>query len=663
MAPRCGRPWPRRAPRPETQTPRRPLPDALALLRHRLVVVPAPLAPRALARADPRRPVRLVRRGCPVRLLLFPIVSTLTRRRYPRPEQGPSVDHELGVPAAHAAPYGQIPFFDPHRPRFPHPGHMRQLGALFFDKLGALFPFLDRYDVLHRIEQQTCSAILSNCIAGLAVRAAAAASPAGPAPHAPFYETAKSLASHVVSVPSVEALHALICLTWAEYGAGRHDAFWMYSRMAIAMCLDLGLGCEATVQVAATPAVRHRLRLTWWSVVCTADIAASCVSPRAAPALDLDQYDTRLPDPTDDASLLFRNIAELYVLRARLARVLDAHLDTRPDASLDWDLSALQTRLESISAALPPALVFGEDNLAALRDRGAGHLFVQMHLLLHAVSALLHRPSLLPGYGLPVPTDGPRADAARCRAKCVVDVLAAAERVAPETLCDPFMDLPILVACAAFMADHATPPPSPHPSSAMLARQWSEALLGSCRDRLVRLSATWGGAATFETVLDRHAGILVDRSAAPAFGVPAGSSQQWLLLPNLLDDEASDSSRASSRELSPLLAPSTADGAEYHAFGVGGPGGAPLPHKGDDAGLGVHTRDGTFYPLDLALPGPPAAAPEEDMFAGYFDEQLLDSAEAHRLLNVQVWREDSSLQADFSPLEWCALYILRDDNT
>ncbi|KAF8507318.1 hypothetical protein BU17DRAFT_8983, partial [Hysterangium stoloniferum] len=170
----------------------------------------------------------------------------------------PSLDGASSVTSYHS-----LPLFDPIRPRLPHSQRMRHLGLLFFDTLGSHFPFLDRSDVMHRIEQRTCSPILANCIAGLALTF----SKAEPAAATQYYDTAKTLAAHVVSVPSVEALYALICITRAEYGAGNDSGFWMYSRMAITMSLDLGLGNESTIQVAATADVQNRLRLAWWMVV------------------------------------------------------------------------------------------------------------------------------------------------------------------------------------------------------------------------------------------------------------------------------------------------------------------------------------------------------------------------------------------------------------
>lgn len=37
--------------------------------------------------------------------------------------------------------------------------------------------------------------------------------------------------------------------------------------MAVAMAIDLGLGFEATVQLAATDAEREKVRLTWWAAI------------------------------------------------------------------------------------------------------------------------------------------------------------------------------------------------------------------------------------------------------------------------------------------------------------------------------------------------------------------------------------------------------------
>ncbi|KIJ44397.1 hypothetical protein M422DRAFT_779470, partial [Sphaerobolus stellatus SS14] len=178
-----------------------------------------------------------------------------------------------------------LPLFDPSRPRYPHPYRMRALGNLFFETVGVHFPFLDRFDVLHRIEHRTCSAILCNTIGALALRFADPLRPDATA-GSHYFEMAKTLAQEVAATPGIEALHALLVISWAEYSAGNDNSYWNYSRMAISMGVDLGLGHEATIRVPAFPETRARLRMTWWVVVCVEDLAASWATGRP-PRLDL----------------------------------------------------------------------------------------------------------------------------------------------------------------------------------------------------------------------------------------------------------------------------------------------------------------------------------------------------------------------------------------
>ena len=69
-----------------------------------------------------------------------------------------------------------------------------------------------------------------------------------------------------MSWPSIEVLHALILIAWAEYGCARDSGLFMYSRMATAMLLDLGLGNPATIEMRNSEEERDMLRFTWWSV-------------------------------------------------------------------------------------------------------------------------------------------------------------------------------------------------------------------------------------------------------------------------------------------------------------------------------------------------------------------------------------------------------------
>lgn len=60
--------------------------------------------------------------------------------------------------------------FDPSRPRYPSPVHFPHLAKLFFDTLACHFPFLDRAKVMQQVEEGSLSAVLANCLAGLAIR-------------------------------------------------------------------------------------------------------------------------------------------------------------------------------------------------------------------------------------------------------------------------------------------------------------------------------------------------------------------------------------------------------------------------------------------------------------------------------------------------------------
>lgn len=67
-------------------------------------------------------------------------------------------------------PVSNAHLFDPARPRYPSPNHLPHLAKLFFDNLACHFPFLDRKAVICQADEGSLSAILANCIAGLALR-------------------------------------------------------------------------------------------------------------------------------------------------------------------------------------------------------------------------------------------------------------------------------------------------------------------------------------------------------------------------------------------------------------------------------------------------------------------------------------------------------------
>ncbi|GJJ12425.1 hypothetical protein Clacol_006667 [Clathrus columnatus] len=457
--------------------------------------------------------------------------------------------------------HDDIPLFDHQRSRFPHPQRMHYLATLFFDTVGHSFPFLDRVDVLHRIEQKTCSAILANCLASLALRFSN--NPENLSAASSFYDMAKNLAANAISVPSIEALHALICLSWTEYGAGQMDTFWIFSRMVITMCLDLGLGHEATIQVATTPEVRTRLRLTWWTVVCIADIAASWATGRST-TIDLSKYDTKFPQGNDERTVLFRTVTQLYLLRNKVSRIIESYIGNRSTSSLEWALSESQLELDRINESLPYSLTFGVENLARAKECNYATIFIQTHFLIYATNILINRPSLLTPYDLPMTVNSnTHMESAQSSVKSFLEILMIIHDVLPTPLQEPFMDLPLLVAIRFLMKDIQNFQLN---SSNASTKPWQLVLFDICKDNLMSVASHCGNNGSFETLLKQKSGIflqpetslLTDTQLATDLFTAPNSNMDWIFRPPLTDDNSSDTSssfRSSSRELSPFITP------------------------------------------------------------------------------------------------------------
>lgn len=375
---------------------------------------------------------------------------------------------------------------------------MYQLATLFFDTIADSFPFLDRLDILHRIERKTCSAILANCIASLALRYTS--NPGDPPIASRFYDMAKNLAVNVVSMPSIEALHALICITWFEYSLGEMDTYWAFSRMAITMCLDLSLGYEATIQVATTPEVQMRLRLTWWTVVCIADISASWATGRPT-IIDLGKYDTQFPQGNDDRTIMFRNMTRLYLLRARIGLALDSYATSRSDSPWEWSLSESQLELEQIIKSLPPSLTFSVENLARAKQCDFASPFLHLHFLIQAMTILINQPALL-AYDPLMTTHITRIETARSSAKYFMEILMILQDIIVTPLQEPFMDLPLLVAIQFLTLEIQTF----HVNFSDNTKPWQTVMYSFCKDALLSLSSYCGNIRPFETLLKQKGG-------------------------------------------------------------------------------------------------------------------------------------------------------------
>ncbi|KAG8745571.1 hypothetical protein FRC10_007749 [Ceratobasidium sp. 414] len=422
---------------------------------------------------------------------------------------------------ATATASGRDCLFDPARPRYPNPKYLGHLASLFFDHLACHFPFLDRTQVMAQITDGTLPAILANCLAALAVRFSnrkdLLKGPRHLAGEA-YCDMAKLLVVHMLSWPSVEVLQALVLIAWSEFGSGRDSGLWMYSRMAVGMAMDLGLGYEATVQLAATESEREKVRLTWWSTLLI-DRINSWGTGRPIAIAD-DQFDTALPNLTSNedpsnppsTSFVFGHLCSLVQLRGKLGDVLNNKVK-RQGSPLDLDetfeLSQLQHQMTTFYQTLPPSLVFNIQNFRRYSCHNQAAVFLLLHAIFHSVITLLHRPSLLqnftPDVTLPLATS---IDLSRSSARSIVDMVILADEVDQQALlANPFLDLTVLTAARAFLAERETltkPPPNMSAITAVLTRQWSEASLERCKAILAKMSKYWGGVACVRRILDQQ---------------------------------------------------------------------------------------------------------------------------------------------------------------
>ncbi|QRV87544.1 ubiquinol-cytochrome C reductase complex 14kD subunit [Ceratobasidium sp. AG-Ba] len=422
---------------------------------------------------------------------------------------------------ATAAASGRDCLFDPARPRYPNPKYLGHLASLFFDHLACHFPFLDRSQVMAQITDGTLPAILANCLAALAVRFSnrkdLLKGPRHLAGEA-YCDMAKLLVVHMLSWPSVEVLQALVLIAWSEFGSGRDSGLWMYSRMAVGMAMDLGLGFEATVQLAATESEREKVRLTWWSTLLI-DRINSWGTGRPIAIAD-DQFDTALPALTSTSedsshppptSFVFGHLCRLVQLRGKLGDVLNNKVKRPGALDLDetFELSQLQHQMTTFYQSLPPSLVFNIQNFRRYSCHNQAAIFLLLHAMFHSVITLLHRPSLLqnftPDVTLPLATS---IDLSRSSARSIVDMVILADEVDQQALlANPFLDLTVLTAARAFLAERETltkPPPNMSAITAVLTRQWSEASLERCKAILAKMSKYWGGVECVRRILDQQ---------------------------------------------------------------------------------------------------------------------------------------------------------------
>ncbi|KAG8996537.1 hypothetical protein FRB94_008208 [Tulasnella sp. JGI-2019a] len=451
------------------------------------------------------------------------------------PDGQPHVADFGAVVGDHLANGNESSLFDPQRPRYPASQHLLHLIGLFFDYLACHFPFLDRREVMEAAEQQTLPAVLANCMASLACRFSdrveLARADSRASAGVEYADMSKLLIVHMLSWPSLEVLQALVLIAWSEFGSGRDSGLWMYSRMAVAMAMDLGLQFETTVRLAATESEQEKVRLTWWSVLLI-DRINSWGTGRPIAIAD-DQFDTILPLPPHDGredigtapspSLVFGHLASLVMLRGKMGDVLNSLVKRNSDIVIELELNQLQYEMTTWYQSLPSTLVFNIHNFRRFSSHNQSSTFLLLHCMFHSVITLLHRPSLLqrftPDVTLPLVNS---LDLSRSSARSLVDMISLADEMDENSLiANPFLDLPILTAARAFLAERETlakPPENMSSMTVTLMRQWSEMSLERCKDALKKMSKFWGGVGCVKKILDQQSAGNLD------FDVGVGSS-------------------------------------------------------------------------------------------------------------------------------------------
>lgn len=266
--------------------------------------------------------------------------------------------------------------------------HIREpLFELFYQRLSQHFPAISRRRMNERIETNTMSQFLANCICALAARFAPEANSDSSKAAAPFIAQAQSMLVPMTQLPTTEATSGLILLAWASYGQGNESGFWQYCGMAIRMGMDLGI--HEVTELYDSPQHLVRTRLLWWTLFASDRIIAFQTGrPATIPEdciciplpMDQDCYPDSArdapgmpPEPIEPAPFVY--FVRLLVIVGRISNVLNGRrgkprtLVSTPDNSLEL-LAELQGRLLQFTNTLPASLQWSGDNLKHADERG-----------------------------------------------------------------------------------------------------------------------------------------------------------------------------------------------------------------------------------------------------------------------------------------------------
>ncbi|KAJ7782830.1 hypothetical protein B0H16DRAFT_1494535 [Mycena metata] len=186
------------------------------------------------------------------------------------PPLQPFQNHPSSRPPSQHGATRPVHLFDPDRPQFPHPTYMSHFIQLFFEQLGAEFPFVNYDDVSRDYWDNVLSPLMANCIAAMATRYCTLSELAVRGLHnvaETYADNAKNILTSIGHIPSMDTLHGVMLLSWSEYKNNRIPGLRTYCQMAMRMAIDLGLSDQNVSPINATENERNRRRSTWASIL------------------------------------------------------------------------------------------------------------------------------------------------------------------------------------------------------------------------------------------------------------------------------------------------------------------------------------------------------------------------------------------------------------
>ncbi|BGP57377.1 hypothetical protein JCM8202v2_005018 [Rhodotorula sphaerocarpa] len=336
-----------------------------------------------------------------------------------------------------SAPISRVHRFFDEGSDMPRADVKRELLNVFFDRLGSLFPFLDRRAVMQLEGRDSPSAVdvplLINSICAVAARFSDFAAVGGPDPGqspslrgVPFADKAKAMLVALLGYPTTRTVQSILLLSWHEFSLNNDGSFWAFAGMGLRMAQDLGLHLDIE-RANLDPYARAIDRLTWWAVMAH-DRMLSLGTGRP---VTIKSHEISTPLPTDEEirivtgsdsafpsafptycalMLLFGDLCDIVncvkgewkmpsdpgpSTAAGLKESSDAARPPAHELETAQSIEPLEEKIARVYADLPAPLRWSSINFRRHHDAGNGPIFLHLHLWYHCVLIMLYSPPLI----------------------------------------------------------------------------------------------------------------------------------------------------------------------------------------------------------------------------------------------------------------------------